>query len=398
MIKFIGYCRIGEEGIFMLDLSESREKIDEIDAQIVKLIEERMAITNDVAQYKIKTGKPVLDREREGEKHRVLEGMTHTTFNAKAIYELYEQIMSISRKYQYSLINRMMPDTSDVIGFSKVDKMDFSGDLTVYYFGTRGTYTQAAMEEIFGTKVKAIHEPTFRGVMEAVRDGLADFGVLPIENSSTGGVTANYDSILEYPNAIVGQHVMQIRQCLVGLPGAHLNEIKNVYSHPQGLMQCREFLEKHPSMCGIEYDSTAAGAKKVRDDGDPTQAAIASERAAKEYGLEVLAPDIQTEKNNSTRFIVLGPDSVYTEESDKLSLCIELPHVSGSLYRILSHFLFNDLNLTLIESRPIPGSQWEYRFFVDVEGNLDDPAVKNALRGIKEEAALMRILGNYKSE
>ncbi|MEE3466972.1 MAG: prephenate dehydratase [Eubacterium sp.] len=381
----------------MLDLSESREKIDAIDEQIVGLFEERMKITNDVAQYKIKTGKAVLDREREGQKHRALQKLTHTDFNAKAIHELYEQIMSVSRKYQYGLINKMMPDTGDVIGFEKVDKIDYAKDATVYYFGTRGTYTQAAMEEIFGTQVKAIHEPTFRGVMEAVRDGLADFGVLPIENSSTGGVTANYDSILEYPNAIVGQHVMRIRQCLVGLPGAHLNEIRNVYSHPQGLMQCREFLERHPDMCGIEYDSTAAGAKKVRDDGDLTQAAIASERAAKEYGLEVLASDIQTDKDNSTRFIILSPDCIYTDESNKISLCIELPHVSGSLYRILSHFLFNDLNLTLIESRPIPGSQWEYRFFIDVEGNLEDPAVKNALRGIKEEAALLRILGNYKS-
>ena len=380
-----------------MDLSESRKKIDAIDEQIVRLFEERMEITNDVAEYKVKTGKAVLDREREGEKHRVLEGMTHTDFNAKAIHELYEQIMSVSRKYQYGLINRMMPDQDDVIGFTKVDEIRYSEDATVYYFGTKGTYTQAAMEEIFGTQIKEVHVPTFTGVMEAVRDGLADYGVLPIENSSTGGVTANYDSILEYPNAIIGQHVMRIRQCLVGLPGTHLNEIRTVYSHPQGLMQCREFLEKHPDMSGVEYESTAAGARKVRDDGDPSQAAIASERAAKEYGLEVLAPDIQTDKDNSTRFIILGPDSFYTAKSNKISLCIELPHVSGSLYRILSHFLFNDLNLTLIESRPIPGSQWEYRFFIDVEGNLDDPAVKNALRGIKEEAALLRILGNYQT-
>ena len=381
----------------MVDLEESRKKIDEIDEQIVRLFEERMKITNDVADYKIKTGKPVLDREREGKKFKVLETLTHNEFNKNAIHELYEQIMSISRKYQYSLINRMLPDSDEMIGFKKMDDISFTSDLSVYYFGTKGTYTQAAMEEIFGSKVKGHHQRTFRGVMEAVRDGMADFGVLPIENSSTGGVTANYDSILEYPNAIVGEHVMEIRQCLVGLKGAYLDEIRTVYSHPQGLLQCRDFLEKNRQMTGVEFESTAAAAKKVKDDKDPSQAAIASVRAAEEYGLQVLAPEIQTDKDNSTRFIILGPDKIYTEKADKISLCIELPHVSGSLYRILSHFLFNDLNLTLIESRPIPGSQWEYRFFIDVEGNLDEPAVKNALRGIQNEAALLRVLGNYQT-
>ena len=143
--------------------------------------------------------------------------------------------------------------------------------------------------------------------------------------------------------------------------------------------------------------STAAAAKKVAQDKDKTQAAIASRRAAKEYGLEIVADSIQQEKNNCTRFIIIGPKEVYTKESNKLALCIELPHQSGTLYRILSHFLYNDLNMTQIESRPIPGRNWEYRFFVDVEGNLDDAAVQNALRGVKEESAFMRVLGNFEA-
>ena len=118
---------------------------------------------------------------------------------------------------------------------------------------------------------------------------------------------------------------------------------------------------------------------------------------AKEYGLEIVADSIQQEKNNCTRFIIIGPKEVYTKESNKLALCIELPHQSGTLYRILSHFLYNDLNMTQIESRPIPGRNWEYRFFVDVEGNLDDAAVQNALRGVKEESAFMRVLGNFEA-
>lgn len=375
----------------MTDLSVSREKIDEIDRQIVALFEDRMAIAKDVAHYKIETGKPVLDITREKNKLKTLSGLAHGEFNERAVQELFEQIMSISRKYQYGIMSTTVPVTD----FVKVYSLDFHIAKKVAFFGARGSYTQAAMEEVFGTSIEDISCPTFQGVMEMVAKGEADYGVLPIENSSTGGVTANYDCILEYPNAIVGQHVMSIDQCLVGLPGSDPDEIRTVYSHPQGLMQCRDYLEKHPAMHAVEYESTAAGARKIRDDNDPKQAAIASARAAGEYGLEILRKSIQTNTDNKTRFIILGPKPVYTDLSDKISLCIELPHQSGSLYRILSHFLYNDLNLTLIESRPIPGKSWEYRFFVDVEGNLDDPAIGNALRGICEEAAYLRVLGNY---
>ena len=270
-------------------------------------------------------------------------------------------------------------------------------DTKVYYFGAPGSHTQQAMENFFVSPVQGISCQSFQGVMEAVQEGRAEYGVLPIENSSTGGITANYDLLLDFKNAIVGQYVMKIDQCLVGLPGTSLSEIRKVYSHPQGLAQCSVYMNAHPEYTGIEYDSTAAAAQKVATEGDPVQAAIASRRAAKEYGLEVLADSIQQEKNNCTRFIIIGQQEIYTQESNKLALCIELPHKSGSLYRILSHFLYNDLNMTQIESRPIPGRNWEYRFFVDVEGNLDDPAVQNALRGIREEAAFMRVLGNFEA-
>ncbi len=173
-------------------------------------------------------------------------------------------------------------------------------------------------------------------------------------------------------------------------------QIEKVYSHMQGLLQCSGFLQEHPDMVQVECADTATGAKKAAD-GDRTQAAIAARRAAKEYGLEVLADSIQQEKNNSTRFIVIGREPIYLADSNKIALCIELSHECGTLYRLLSHFLFNDLNMTQIESRPIKGKNWEYRFFIDIEGNLEDPAVQNALRGIQEEAKSIRILGNFKS-
>lgn len=377
----------------MIDLAVSREQIDEIDSQIVELFEQRMKVANEVARYKIETGKPVLDKQRENEKLDRLGAMSHGSFNERAVRELFSQIMSISRKYQYGVL----PHTDDVTDFQKEPAGFLRKDARVYYFGVPGTHTQQAMEDVFGEGVMGISCQSFRGVMEAVENGDADYGVLPIENSSTGGISTNYDLLLQYKNAIVGQYVMKIDQCLLALPGTGLDDIKTVFSHPQGLLQCREFMNLHPAYEGVEYGSTAAAARKVSEEHDRTQAAIASRRAAREYGLEIVADSIQQEKNNCTRFIMIGQREIYTEKSNKLALCIELPHKSGSLYRILSHFLYNNLNMTQIESRPIPGRNWEYRFFVDIEGNLDEASVQNALRGIKEEAAFMRVLGNFEA-
>lgn len=377
----------------MVDLSISRQQIDEIDSQIVELFERRMKVANEVAKYKIETGKAVYDKEREEQKLDKLGAMSHGEFNEHAVRELFSQIMSISRKYQYGIL----PHSDEVTDFTKVAEAVTVRDRTVYYFGVPGTHTQQAMEDVFGTAVHGVSCQSFQGVMEAVEKGDADYGILPIENSSTGGISANYDLLLKYKNAIVGQYVMKIDQCLLALPGTRLDEIRTVFSHPQGLMQSRRFMEEHSEYRGIEYGSTAAAAKKVAEDKDRTQAAIASRRAAKEYGLEVIADSIQHEKNNCTRFIIIGKKEEYTSRSNRIALCIELPHQSGALYRILSHFLYNDLNMTQIESRPIPGRNWEYRFFIDVEGNLDDAAVQNALRGVKDEAAYMRVLGNFEA-
>ncbi len=376
----------------MLDLKEARKNIDVIDRQIVELFEKRMREANEVAKYKLKTGKAVYDKEREEEKLEHLGHLSSNEFNKRAINELFSQIMSISRKYQYGVL----PMTSKLTEFEKADRLVVDEKTKVCYFGVPGSHTQQAMEDFFGEEITGISCPTFQSVMEAVEKGEADYGVLPIENSSTGGITANYDLLLNYKNCIVGQYVNRIEQCLLALPGAELEDIKTVYSHPQGLLQCSEFLKKHPEIKQVELSDTATCAKKVAVDGDVSQAAISAKRAAKEYDLQVLRQGIQQQKNNSTRFIVIGRKPVYLPESNKIALCIELSHECGSLYRILSHFMFNDLNMTQIESRPIEGRNWEYRFFIDVEGNLEEPSVQNALRGIKEEAKSIRILGNFK--
>ena len=188
--------------------------------------------------------------------------------------------------------------------------------------------------------------------------------------------------------------MIPIEHCLLGVPGAAMEDIKTVYSHPQSLMQSARFLG-NTGFQQISMQNNAFAAKKVADEQDKTQAAIASEHAGKIYGLEVLKKGVNDENNNSTRFIIVTNQKIFKKDAGKISLCLELPHQSGSLYRILSHFIYNNLNMTKIESRPMPDRTWEYRFFIDFEGNLSDSAVKNALRGLREEARNMKILGNY---
>ena len=231
--------------------------------------------------------------------------------------------------------------------------------------------------------------------MEDVTHGKADYAVLPIENSTAGIVADIYDLLMEYKLYIVGEQIIRVDHVLLGMPDAQIKDIREVCSHPQGLAQCKAFLEENPSWKKKEVENTAGAAKKVSEVGDKGVAAIASREAGEVFGLKVLAENICREKANSTRFIIVSRKPEYEEKAGKISICFETPHTSGSLYNILSHFIYNNLNMFGIQSRPIPGRNWEYRFFIDFEGNLNDSAVKNALRGIREEATNMKILGNY---
>ena len=376
----------------MIDLAESREHIDRIDKQIVDLFEERMKIAGDVAEYKRNTGKKVFDPEREAQKLKALGAMASTGFNERAIQELFSQIMSISRKYQYSLLAEQNER------FEELAELPKSSDTKVCFFGAPGSYSEQAMEDCFGNDVKSFPAATFKEVMEAVQSGAADFGVLPIENTTTGGITDSYDLLMEYDNYLVGEHVVKIEHALLGLTGASVENLRKVYSHSQGLSQCKKFFDEHPEIRPAVSGSTSESAKKVMEANDNTLAAIASKRAAKIYGLEVLQECLNTEEVNSTRFIIVTNRRTFLPKANKISICFELPHESGSLYKMLSHIMYNNLNMTKIESRPIPGRSFEYRFFVDFEGKITDAAVRNTLNGIREEASRFKILGNIATE
>lgn len=376
----------------MRDLSKIREEIDGIDSQIVELFEERLRLVDQVAEYKISVGKPVLDKERERQKIQKLMGQAKSDFSKKGVKELFQQIIAICRKSEYQLLAEH-GETADP-GFRMVDELD-KGSARVVYQGVEGAYSQMAMQAYFGDLPGSYHVDTWRDAMEALQAGRADYAVLPIENSSAGIVSENYDLLVEYDNCIVGEQTIRISHALLGLPGTRLDEISCVCSHPQALMQCVDFLDAHKDWERISLSNTAMAAKKVLEDGRRSQAAIASPITAEIYGLEVLKEEINYSSENSTRFLIVSGQKLCRRDAGKISLCFELPHESGSLYHILSHFIYNDLNMNKIESRPIKDRSFEYRFFVDFEGNLADIAVQNALKGLEEEALNLRILGNY---
>ncbi len=375
-----------------MDLLELRGKLDEIDERIVALYEERMEISSQVADYKIETGKKVLDKVREEEKLAKVRALTHNAFNAHGVQELFEQIMSMSRKLQYNKLAQA--GTLGKLPFIEVDRLE-TEQARVVFQGAEGAYSHLAMLRYFGEQVKNFHVDTFRDAMTAIEEGSADFAVLPIENSTAGIVSEIYDLLVEFENYIVGEQIIKIEHCLLGVPGADISQIRTVYSHPQSLMQSARFLSAHEDWKQVSLKNNAFAAEKVSKEGDKSQAAIAGEQAAKAYGLEILKRGVNQAENNSTRFIIVTNQKIFRKDAEKISICLEVPHESGSLYHILSHFIYNNLNMTKIESRPIEERDWEYRFFIDFEGNLMDGAVKNALRGLRDEARNMKILGNY---
>jgi chorismate mutase/prephenate dehydratase len=375
-----------------MDLKELRQDIDRIDTSLVELFEERMEVSSKIADYKIANGKKVYDKEREEEKLKSIQDMTHSEFNRIGAKELFSQIMSMSRKLQYQKLASQ--GASLRLPFIQIESLTEPGT-RVCYQGAEGAYSEEATISFFGEDIKRFHVESFRDAFGALEDGSADYAVLPIENSTAGIVSEVYDLLTEYENYIVGEQIIDIKHCLLGVPGAELSDITTVFSHPQSLMQSARFLAEHSNIRQVSMQNNAFAARKVAEDKDKTQAAIASKRAGKIYGLEILKEAVNQAESNSTRFIVVTNKKVYLKGAGKVSLCLEIPHEAGSLYHIMSHFIYNGLNMTKIESRPIEERNWEYRFFIDFDGNLEDSAVKNALRGLREEARMMKILGNY---
>ncbi len=374
------------------DLGELREQIDEVDQGIVSLFTKRMRISEKIADFKVRTGGKVYDRDREMEKIRKVTGLTGDEFNKEAIAELFGQIMSLSRRRQYMLLGeKTSVGRSPFIEVPDLDREN----IRVVYQGVEGAYSHAACVAYFGEGVDTFHVRKFRDVMECIAEGSADYAVLPIENTTAGIVADNFDLLVDFENYIVAEQIIPVEHVLMAVPGTSEADIKNVYSHPQALSQCEGLFARHREWTAVAYDNTALAARKIAREGRKDQAAIGSAFAARLFGLEVIGEHVNDLEENATRFMIVTNQRVFVKDAKKISICFELPHSSGTLYHILSNFIFNNLNMTHIESRPIPGRNWEYRFFIDFDGNLKDSGVRSALRGIRQEAINMKILGNY---
>ena len=265
----------------------------------------------------------------------------------------------------------------------------------VAYQGEAGAYSEEAVLSLFPN---AEHRPlaSIRKVFEAVEVGRVDYGLVPIDNSQAGSINETYDLFLKHGLHLVGQVVVRVDHCLLALPGTSLDDLSIVISHPQAIAQCEEFLTALGVAIRAEYD-TAGAARRIVDDKLEATAAIASKRAARLYGLEVLAERIQTYPDNHTRFGALSRSPTPLQEPDKSSLVFGVGHVAGSLYRCLGAFAERHLNLTKLESRPRAGRPWEYVFYVDVEAPAHAPEMIEALSEVSEHATFTRLLGSYSS-
>ncbi len=278
----------------------------------MKLYEQRMNICTEIAEYKIENHKPVfLISSVKQRRYRRSADLPKKEENKKGVEELFTQLMSLSRKLQYGIL--LEHENNDMFSFETCREL-VDEHTKVIFQGAEGAYSQLAMEQFFGREINGDHVDTFREAMEYVADGKADFAVLPIENSTVGIVSEIYDLLVEFENVIVGEQIIPINHCLLGVPGAELSDIRKVYSHPQSLMQTEQFLSTHPEWEQIKMQNNAFAARKVSEDHDKTQVAIASEYAAQRYGLTILQRGIHQCSDNATRFIVISGKKIFMEK------------------------------------------------------------------------------------
>jgi chorismate mutase/prephenate dehydratase len=260
--------------------------------------------------------------------------------------------------------------------------------------GEHGAYSEQAANVFFGESVNTHPYRTIKQVFQAAEEGHVDFGVVPAENSLEGTVTQTYDLLLQSPLKISGEIKIRISHCLLALPGTKLGEITKIYSHPQALAQCQSLLEDLEATVEPAYD-TAGSAKRIRDENIRNAGAIASEKAAALYNLEIIRRDIEDDSENYTRFFVVGKQDIEPTGKDKTSVVFGTKHTPGSLHRALNELAVRGINLTKIESRPIRGTPWAYHFFVDFEGHRKDALCSEAIQALESSTTFVKILGSY---
>ena len=264
----------------------------------------------------------------------------------------------------------------------------------IAFQGEKAAYSEEAAFQFFGKNIKTISCQTFKEVFKIVEKEKADYGIIPVENSLEGSIGQNYDLLLRFNLNVTGEFILRIRHCLIAKKGVRLSEIKEVYSHPQALGQCREFLERLKCKMIPCYD-TAGSVKIIKEKKSKALAAVASQRAASCYGLKVIRQGIETNAHNYTRFFIISKRTTHPSGNDKTSIVFSLKHRPGALFQALKVFADQKINLTKIESRPVLGKPWQYNFYVDFEGHGQDKKIKKTLKSFKKQVNFLKVIGSY---
>lgn len=372
----------------MKDLSEIRVEIDKIDSELIELFKKRMDCAKAVGLYKKENDIPVLNQNRENE---ILDSVEEKggEYGSHARL-LFSNIMELSRALQHNIVGSGKQLRADILNASS--KMQ-TENVKVGYQGIKGANGHEATLKLFPNG-DAVNYKTFADVFDAVDREEVTYGVLPVENSTAGSVSAVYDLILKHRFYIVKALDLPIDYCLAGLKQSEFSDIEKVWSHPQSLSQCANYIAKH-NFDSTPFENTAVAAREAAKEKRLNVAAICSYKAAEEYGLKILDNHLQDDKGNTTRFIVISKTLCIPENANKISLCFSLPHVTGSLYGLLCRFNSLGLNLTKIESRPRKGKDFEYLFYLDFSGSVHSDNVIDLISQLSEEMPEFSFLGNY---
>ena len=374
-----------------MELKDYRDQLDRIDGQLVSLFKERMETVKSIADYKKEHNTPVLAAGRERE---ILYRVTGLCGEELQEYTklLYSTLLELSRDYQEDRLNTEESKLCREILAAAEHSGTFPGRAVVACQGMEGAYSQMACDKLFSLP-QIMYFNRFDGVFRAVEAGMCRYGILPIENSSAGSVTEVYDLMEKYNCKIVRSLKLKIEHCLLAKPGAKLSDIKEVVAHEQALNQCGEFLKAHGVKITI-FSNNAAAAQYVSQSDRTDIAAIASAGCADLYGLHILTDRVSNTDHNYTRFICISKNLEIFEGANRITFVASASHRPGSLYSLLAKFAAKGMNISKLESRPIPGKDFEFRFYFDVEASVHSPDTQKILSQLEKEG-FFTFLGAY---
>lgn len=377
-----------------MELNDIREHIDTIDDELVQLFARRMAYSAEIARTKQQTARPIRDRSRE---RAIINRLTAASGAELAPYvrALYEHIFDLSRSYQSAKWERQSPVMAKIeAALSQDQGKRLPEHALVACQGLEGAYAQQACERLFPYP-DILYFDSFDGVFSAVEKGMCQYGILPIENSTAGSVTQVYDLMEKHRFYIVGAHRLRIEHRLMRRDGASQTPIAEVVSHEQALRQCSNFFAAHPGIKATPMANTAVAAEFVAHSDRDDLAVIASKVCADLYGLSVVGEDISNAYNNYTRFICISRKLEIYPQARKISLMLNLAHEPGALNAVVSRLALAGINLLKLESRPLPGREFEFRFFFDMAANAADPDVARLMGELEANCEHFTFLGCY---